>query len=80
MRNPMGVSVRSRVPVTLAFVLAAMAAAGAGHEIGGRQRTFTFRKIAKQKHVGLALMTSHHDVPRASLGLDRHGELLSVGG
>ena len=57
-----------------ALVLTPMATAIAGHDIGGRQRTFTFRKIAEQKQIGIAPVTSDNDVPGTNFGFDGHGD------
>jgi len=62
------------------FILTLAMTVWARDEIGRAERTLSLCKIGKQVQNRVAVLAGNDDVPRASLWLDGHGELLSVGG
>ena len=67
------------MPMMPRFVLTLAMAVWTRDEVGRAERTLSLCKIGKQVEDRVAVLAGNDDVPGASLWLDGHGELLSVG-
>ena len=61
------------------FVLTLAMAVWTSDEVGRAERTLSLCKVGKQVKDRVAVLAGNDDVPGASLWLDGHAELLSVG-
>ena len=67
------------MPMMPRFILTLAMTVWARDEVGRAERTLSLCKIGKQVEDRVAVLAGNDDVPGASLWLDGHGELLSVG-
>jgi len=72
-------SALQRMPMMPRFVLTLAMAVWTSDEVGRAERTLSLCKVGKQVQDRVAMLAGNDDVPGASLWLDGHGELLSVG-